>query len=210
MLRYVTILATSLLLLFPTYWIMRPLVSSDGNAWALAALICAGFSAVMLKLWKVYPSINDIPIDAGDSDMRDCMRRSKSEFHRFEEALSEGEKEAYVKYRFQRDDGRSVQVWGVAHALKDGCVVVSLQGFADYLVSKPAHAFRHEENFEPRSKIPLQKVEDWMLIDNEGRAEGGYTHLALVKIYRRLHGKIPRRYLQELESCVDIDSSEYS
>ena len=55
-----------------------------------------------------------------------------------------------------------------------------------------------------RFEIPLKDIEDWMLVDSRGKTQGGYTILAHAKIYQRDYGKVPKKYLKDLERFTDF------
>ena len=203
MLRYTTIAIASIVLFFPTYWLLHPILGADVGAGVAAASMYIGFPALMLHLWKQLPPIYALPVDPDDPEMIACIRRSRSHIRRFKKGLADGAKQALVKYPIRTKNDGTEHVWGVAHSIDGQEVVVSL-------VNEPVDPIRDGEMEEPRSKVPLREIEDWMLIDKEGRCEGGYTHLALLKIYRRRHGRIPKTYLRDMEFFVDIDASEYN
>lgn len=46
------------------------------------------------------------------------------------------------------------------------------------------------------------------LVDEDGNCEGGYTHLSIVNSFKRLHGKVPKKYLKDLKQFVDINVSD--
>ncbi len=133
--------------------------------------------------------------------MLECIERSRREFARFKAGLAEGRKNAFVKYPVTTKQGTE-HVWGVAHALDGDRAIVSL-------ANTPVGELTDAELRDLRSSVPLSDIEDWLLVRKDGKCEGGYTHLALAKIYRRLHGTFPKKYLRELEPFVDIHPSEY-
>jgi len=201
-LRVLTICLGSVVLFFPAYWVLHPLLGADWGAAIAAALMYLGFPALMLKLWKTYPPLSAVPIEPGDPTMQECIDRSMREFARFKQGLAEGRKQAFVKYVLDMSGGGREHVWGLAHALDGEHVVVSLE-------SQPVQEIADDGADDPRSRIAISAIEDWMLIDKDGKCEGGYTNLGLAKIYRQLHGKIPKKYLNDLEHFVDIHPSEY-
>jgi uncharacterized protein YegJ (DUF2314 family) len=122
------------------------------------------------------------------------MERSRSELNRFLEGLEEGKKEAYVKFPYQFGD-EIEHVWGLAHTVKDGSVIASLE-------SNPVGEVT-EEVYE-RLSIDLDSVEDWMLVDRSGKTYGGYSILGLAKVYTRDYGKLPKAYTRDLGRFVDF------
>ncbi len=202
MIRYLIIGVLSILLFFPAYWLLSKFLGDDWGAGAAMVMMYIGFPALMLKLWKSYPPMYAVPVEPGDPDMQRAIDRARREIGRFERGIRDAKKEAYVKYPVSVEDGGVEHVWGLAHSIEKGGVVVTL-------VNEPVGELVDAGQSSPRGRIPLTEIEDWMLVDTDGKCEGGYSHLALVQIYRRIHGKIPKSYLRDLEAFVDIHPSEY-
>jgi uncharacterized protein YegJ (DUF2314 family) len=204
MIRLLVIAVISLFLFFfVTAWLSH--IFSSNVAAALAAfLMFIVFPALIMKyVWKSYPPISVVEVDPGDPDMEECIRRSRSEVSRFIKGMHESKKEAFVKYIIETEYDTTEHVWGMAHAIEGDSIVVSM-------VNEPVNDFEKGSEPDPRNKIQLTDIEDWMLVDRQGNCEGGYTHLGLVKIYKKQYGKVPRKYLRDLSNFIDIQESEYS
>jgi uncharacterized protein YegJ (DUF2314 family) len=201
--RLIGISLISFVLFFPAYWIGHYFFGE--NIGAAFACICAFvvFPFLLSKIWKYYPPIDVVAIDPDDEFNKDCIKRARAELDRLEEGLRQGEKEVFVKYTIQADSESADHVWGVAHSIIDGAVSVSL-------VNDPMYGLDESKHSNPREKIPLSDIQDWMLIDKDGSCEGGYTHLAIVNAYKKQHGKVPKKYLKDLSNFVDIQESEYA
>ncbi|MFS1704880.1 DUF2314 domain-containing protein [Alteromonas sp. AMM-1] len=200
MLRLLGIAVFSFTLFFPSYWVLHYFFGPD-----LGAPIAFGFSLVLYpyfiaKVWHYYPPIDVVAIDKDDVFNQQCIARARSELHRLESGLSEGKKDAFVKFAIKSNDG-SDHVWGIAHSMVDASVIVTL-------VSEPVYTPNPIEHLDIREKIPVSDIQDWMLIDKQGNCEGGYTHLAMVNAYKKQHGKVPKKYLKHLRNFVDLQESE--
>jgi uncharacterized protein YegJ (DUF2314 family) len=182
--------AGSAVWLIPAYVALHPWFTSIVIVSAIALLTYLGVPARLLRRIRRFPSVHDVLVEPGDPDMARSIERSMSEFSRFEEGLADESKQAFVKFRVEIDAGQTEHIWGFAHAIEREFVAVSLE----------------EEEFD----VPVAEVEDWLLIDEQGRREGGYTHLALARIYRKRYGTVPKEFLRELESFIDIRPTEYA
>lgn len=203
MLRLISIAIISFVLFFPTYWAWHYLFGEDVGA-TLSLLTCIILYPYLLgSVWKAYPPIDVVPIDCNDEFNVKCIERARSEIHRLECGLNEGKKDAFVKYSIRYDEESADHVWGIAHSMTDGYVVVGL-------INEPVYSSRKDCESDPRDKILLGDIQDWMLVDKDGNCEGGYTHLAILNAYKRLHGKVPKKYLRGLKQFVDINVSEYA
>jgi uncharacterized protein YegJ (DUF2314 family) len=158
---------------------------------------------LLSKLWRYYPPIDVVAIEPDDEFNQKCIARARNEIHRLEAGLLEGKKEAFVKFAIPSDDGGADHLWGLAHSIIEGSVVVTL-------ANEPVHDVNNSDHGDLREKVPLTEIQDWMLMDKNGNCEGGYTHLAMVNAYRKEHGKVPKKYLKDLRNFVDIQESEYA
>lgn len=133
--------------------------------------------------------------------MQEAIAHAQAELPRFLAGLAAGSKEAFVKYPMATHGETTEHVWGVAHWQDGRDVIVSL-------MSEPVRTSEAEAN--ARVRVPLDQIEDWIMTDRKGLAEGGYSHLAMVKIYRRLYRRAPRRgELKRLDAFIDIHPRQY-
>jgi len=149
---------------------------------------------VLLNCWREKPDIMVIPVKENDPIMSSYVRKSRENIERFVKGLSAGKSEAYVKFPYKFEH-TTEHIWGLAHQIRNECVVVSLE-------STPIDDIP-EEMFE-RLEIALEDIEDWMLVDSKGKTQGGYTILAHAKIYQRDYGKVPKKYIRDLERFTDF------
>ena len=201
MIRLLAIGVISLAVFFPSYWLFHPIFGADIGAGAAAVFAFIVFPTIMLRLWKDYPPPGVVPIDPDDPFMSKMIRRSMGEFDRFKAGLAEARKEAMVKYPIISGSETTEHVWGLAHSIEGDSIIVSM-------VNEPYDELRSDDSINPRDRVPIESLEDWILMDKDGTIEGGYTHLALVKTYIDQFGKFPKKYRQEFGAFVDIDWSE--
>ncbi|SFC74694.1 Uncharacterized conserved protein YegJ, DUF2314 family [Microbulbifer thermotolerans] len=200
MLRIFTVSVISFLSFFPIYMFVTEVcgLNDDFGAVVAIALAIIAVPAVLLKLWKEKPSPEVIPVNVNDPVMKEFVEKSRKQIDRLIEGLEEEKKEAYVKFPY-RFGGEIEHVWGTAHYIKDGYVIVSLD-------SSPVGDL--PEEVYGRLKIKLEEIEDWMLVDTDGTTFGGYSILAHAKIYTREYGSLPRDYERYLKRFVDFDWPE--
>jgi len=148
----------------------------------------------LLSIWKdkVDPAV--IPINQEDPIIIDQIKNSQSELHRFTEGLSEGKFEAYIKFSYKF--GEEIEhVWGSAHTECENTIICSLESSPVGDLPKELHA---------RFSVPIEDLEDWMLVDANGETYGGYSMLAHATIYERDYGKLPKYYVRHLENFHDF------
>ncbi len=139
-----------------------------------------------------------VPIEPGEPLMEAAFDRARREFARFEKGIAEGRKEALVKYAMKTGYGDNEHVWAVAHTIDRGEVVTSL-------VTQPVGDVGAPPANNERRRIPKREIEDWVLIDESGRTEGGFTQIAMAKIYKRDKGYVPWAIRKSLSDFVDVD-----
>lgn len=137
-----------------------------------------------------------LPIATGDPIMAAAMERARREFRRFARGLAEGRREALVKYAMKTGYGDNEHVWAIAHTLEGDEIVTSL-------ASQPVGA--DADTSLERRRIKKADVEDWLLIDADGRIEGGFTQIAMAKIYKRDEGYVPYAIRKSLTDMTDLD-----
>lgn len=194
--RLIIVAIISLFSLFPFLMFTTEVCGLSDNVGAILSVILGWIvlPSLLLGFWKERPDPSVIPVDIDDPIIQELTDRSRAEINRFVVALDEGKKEAYIKFHY-KFGGETEHVWGLAHSLKDGNVIVSLE-------SSPVGEV--PENIYERLTINLESVEDWMLVDSSGKTYGGYSILGLAKIYTRDYGKLPKRYSRYLERFVDF------
>jgi uncharacterized protein YegJ (DUF2314 family) len=201
--RLLGISLISFTLFLPSYWVTHYFFGANIGAALAFVLAIIVYPYLLSKLWKYYPPIDVVAIDPDDAFNKECIARARKELHRLQNGLSEGKKEAFVKYTIRASDDSADHVWGLAHSIVDGSVIVTLANEPVYDLDESKHPYLRE-------KIPLTEVQDWMLMDKDGKCEGGYTHLAMINAYKKAHGKVPKKYLKDLVNFIDIHESEYA
>jgi len=196
MFRLIFIVLVSFCSLFPLLAITTQQFGLSDNAGAVVSVIIGWLilPTIILNLWREKPGLEVLPVDIDDPIMKQYITISKSKIDKFYIALFEGVSEAYIKFPYEFE-GEVEHVWGLAHTERDDLVIISL-------ASEPVGEM--DEDVMCRIKVPKNDIEDWMLVDGKGNTQGGYTILAMAKIYERDHGKLPKRYVRDLERFTDF------
>lgn len=136
-----------------------------------------------------------LAIETGDPIMTVAMEQAQREFTRFKAGLQEGKKEALVKYALETGYGEKEHVWAVAHSIDDGAVICTL-------ASEPVGDVEVKTE---RTRVAKSDVEDWLLVDDQGTMEGGFTQIAMAKIYKRDKGYVPYSIRKSLNQFKDLN-----
>ena len=194
--RLIVIGIVALISLFPLYSFTTQQLGLNENLGAIVSLAIGWIALpiLLLKLWQLKPNLETLPVDKDDPTMQEHISIAKSKLDLFLEGLAAGQCEAYIKFPYDFD-GVIEHIWGLAHAESDGYIVTSL---ASGPVSEVG------EELMERIKVKIGDIEDWMLTDSKGFSRGGYTILAMAKIYEKEYGKLPKRYAEDLERFTDF------
>lgn len=150
-------------------------------------------------LGRAYPGQPPpLAIETGEPLMETAIESAQAALDRFKAGLAEGKREALVKYAMKTGYADNEHVWAVAHTVDGDDVVTTL-------MSEPVGSDADVNN--ERTRVPLGDVEDWLLIDSTGRMEGGFTQIAMAKIFNRDHGYVPYAIRKGLPNFADLDDS---
>ena len=197
MIRIFVIATLSLASFFPFYMLTTNGFGIDDNWGATVSGLLAilVLPSILLRIWRGKPSPDVIPVDKNDPIILELAEKSRHEITRLAQGLAEERKEGYVKFPYKFGDDIE-HVWGIAHYIKEDYALVSLD--SSLMGALP-------ENALGRFKVKLDELEDWMLVDSDGKTYGGYSILGLAKVYTRDYGKLPKAYQRDLKRFVDFD-----
>ncbi len=166
--------------------------------WGYLLSLLAGVALGLFGLARLFPGQPPLAIGNDEPLMDAAMERAQRELGRFKQGVAEGRKEALIKYAIKTGYGENEHVWAIAHAFDGDDVVTSL-------ASQPVG--QYDDKVE-RKRIPEKDIEDWILINDDESLEGGFTQIAMAKIYKRDKGYVPYAIKQGLSNFVDLDDPE--
>jgi uncharacterized protein YegJ (DUF2314 family) len=168
----------------------------NGN-WSYAWAGLAAVGGFFYGIGQLFPGeAPPMPVTPGDPLMQKAIDDARRSMNRFRSALGEGRKDALVKYPLRTKGGGIEHVWAAAHSMDGTTVVTSL-------LSQPLGEI---EALDARQPVPVAEIEDWMLVDTEGRIEGAYTQIAMARIYKRDKGFVPYAVRMSLRDFADLPS----
>jgi uncharacterized protein YegJ (DUF2314 family) len=136
-----------------------------------------------------------LPVNQDDPLMKAGIEQARREMRRFLDGVHEGRKQAFVKFPMQTRSGVE-HIWGIVHNIDRETALVSL---ANQPVDAPA-----EGRQDPRIRVEMSNVEDWMLVASDGTTEGGYSTKAMAQIYKREKGYLPAALKKQLAVFKDF------
>jgi uncharacterized protein YegJ (DUF2314 family) len=154
-------------------------------------------AAVLYAGWRMLHASDPyapMAVESEDSLMREAIEKARASLHVLTDGVAEARDQAFVKFPLVAPSGATEHIWGIVHAVRGDEAVVSLAN--DPIHEQPAGQ-------TPRMTTRLRDAEDWMLVDQGGRIRGGYTTIAMFRIYERDHGSLPKSMRRDLEVFVD-------
>lgn len=176
------------------------LIAMDGSpVWKSVVGLVMAIILMAIGWGRLFPNYYaPIPIDPEDLLMREAIEQARRELGRFQRGVSQGRKQSFAKFPLKLANGEVEHIWGIVHIVDDEAAHVSL-------ANMPVH---EPQVKDPRFRVPLAEIEDWMLVDHTDLVEGGYTHLALARIYKRERGYVPRAMKKDLARFQDLDLTQ--
>lgn len=175
-------------------------LSQNQSLAAGVAIGCILLPSVLLKIWRHKPKFSVFKADPKDPIMLEQAAVSKREIRKFLKGIETGKLDAFVKISHEIK-GKNEQVWVRVISIDNNEVFAVLSIEPKLKIGKPK---------ETSLQIPLDNIEDWTLITSRGEIYGGYSNLAIARIYERDHGRLPDEEIEELNNYLDFEWSQYT
>jgi uncharacterized protein YegJ (DUF2314 family) len=157
-----------------------------GDMTILIILSIVAALAVLRVLWwwfvgRNVPKYPPLVIDDEDPAMLAATEKARASLKRFR-TLFEGEpKETQVKVPFETNGGRTEHLWAEVIGLAATSITVR------YLTPPVSHTGKLERVHEH----PISDIEDWVVINERGEIQGGYTQRVMFERAREQWGRLP-------------------
>lgn len=136
-----------------------------------------------------------IPPDLKCPELDASIVKAQETLPAFMAETEKGIDNAFVKFPMQTPQGLLEHIWGYVHFYKDGVFNVSL-------ANEPI-----DEKAEKggRRNIPTAEVEDWQIMQPDGKIKGAYSLVALFEYWERqgkpLSPRMKKQKAELLEAC---------
>lgn len=114
-----------------------------------------------------------IPPELRFPELEEAALKSKETIGDFLEVVEKGVDGAYVKFPLKGPSGGIEHIWAYVHFYRD-------EGFN---VSLDNALFDETQDDSGRLNVPLAEVEDWQLVDSQGKIKGAYSLIACFKYW---------------------------
>lgn len=146
-------------------------------------------------VFNPYAYLGAMPVASDDPIMQKAIERAKQTLSEFWTMYPEHREDSMVKFRFTTDTGETENLWG------DLLEVDTDAGTARvYVRTLPVS---QTGEMESTQTVPFDQIVDWQVEMRDGSLRGGFTNLALFKIYERQEGHMHPAFLDQLGRFQD-------
>lgn len=135
-----------------------------------------------------------IPPDFEFPELETSIRAARASMPSFLAEVDKGIDGAYIKFPMLTPQGITEHIWAYVHFFRDGQFNVSL-------ANEP---FDAQQSSEGRRNIPVENVEDWQIMQSDGRIRGAYSLIALFQYHEMRGYKFSPRMKKQKDQLVDI------
>lgn len=136
-----------------------------------------------------------MPIDVNDPLMLQAVEKAKTTFAKFLEVYPDHKDDSTVRFRFETDTGTVENLWGDLLDINDESATV-------FLRTPPVD---HNGELDRTMTVTHDQINDWQVEFRDGTLRGGYTNVAMLKIYERERGPLHSQVLAHFERFKDVD-----
>ena len=113
------------------------------------------------------------PPDLNCAELNESVRQARDSMPAFIAEVEKGIDGANIKFPMMTKQGYTEHIWAYVHFYRDGYFNVSLVNTPNNLI----------ESAEGRRDVAADEVEDWQIIQPDGRIRGGYSLIALFRYH---------------------------
>jgi uncharacterized protein YegJ (DUF2314 family) len=117
------------------------------------------------------PGIEDTKPDYSCPELTESVSQAKQMLSYFVEQVNKNVDGAFIKFPLKAPSGMTEHIWAYVHSYRDGQFNVSL---ANAPVSAGVDA-------QGRRDVCAEEVEDWQIMQRDGRIKGAYSMIALFR-----------------------------
>lgn len=171
-----------------------------GGHEAIATLLAAaGADADAIPLLVRAPDGHLVmPVRDDDPLMTHAVERARESLPVLRALLAERSGDATVKFAFRTDQGEIEHLWGRLVELGDRTFRVEVR-------TRP---LAHRGRLDRDQEEPLEVLEDWQVLLDDGRIRGGFGTQATIARVRTQLGRLPRELAAQVPLFIDRDPED--
>jgi len=133
------------------------------------------------------------PPDLKCPELERSIEKAKESVPTFLTEVEKGIDGAFIKYPLNTPQGLIEHIWAYVHFYKDGFFNVSLANTPE----------DEEADTEGRRNVPLDEIEDWQIMQQDGRIRGAYSLIALFEYRQRMGKPLSPKMRTQKEQLLD-------
>ena len=139
--------------------------------------------------------IENQKVDFRSPELIEARKKAKSTLPYFIEQTRQHIDDAYIRFPLETDEKATEHVWAYVHHYQDGIFNASPE-------KKPSSCTQDGE-FGKRRDVPESAVEDWRIMQVDGRIKGAYSYIAAFRYVERKGTRLNRTMRRQKAQLVD-------
>lgn len=177
--------------------------NGSGLQWQITIPLVLGGAVIVHLIWErlffdPFLYLGARQVDPNDPLMIAAKEKAISELPSFEELFAKMPNDSMVKFAFDTDGGGTEFLWGDLLKLS--------QTEAKIFLRTPP--INHSAPIEREMIVPREAIVDWQVEFPDGTLRGGYSNLALFKIFEREEGTMHSKFLEQVERFKKLSWKE--
>jgi hypothetical protein len=132
-------------------------------------------------------------VDSESPELLEAGKRAGNTLPYFVDQVRRHVDEAYIRFSQATDEGSAYSMWGYVHHYENGVFNVSP-------VNEP---YSKKREFGKRIDVPESAVEDWQIIQDDGRIKGAHTYVGAFQYLERTGVWLNRALRKQKTLLVD-------
>ena len=181
--------------------VISAVAASLGLHWiGIVLLVLIGFAIVHVVYERLFPNPFDylgvMPVRDDDPLILAAEEKALATLETFlAELYPEHAQDSMIKFTYTNAQGEIERIWGDLLSYCHGKAEV-------YVRTAP---LAPKSDFHSKMTVDKSDIVDWSVEMRDGTLRGGFSNLALFKIYERQEGHMHPRFLVHVERFKDID-----
>jgi uncharacterized protein YegJ (DUF2314 family) len=168
-----------------------------GNPWDMSGSVGIGLAILLFILGARWirnggPGIEHVPPGFQCEELKASVAQARAALPWFVEQVDKNVDGAFIKFPLRTPGGNTEHIWAYVHSFRNRAFNVSLANFP----------YDVEQNPDGRRDVPQEEVEDWQILQPDGKIKGAYSLIALFKHFES-KGKLNRRRLEQKAQLID-------
>lgn len=168
--------------------------------WAIASVVAVGAAAIQAIFTRGRGASGHLGAAAIANDdplMVAALEQARRTWSAFLRLYPEHSQTTIVKFRLRTPAGEIENVWGDLLDLTSEQATVSLRTPPVGKIEIP----------DPKMTVPVADIVDWQIMFPDGTLRGGFTQQATFHILERDHGRLSRKFTEQLARYRELEAS---